>query len=111
MANANAGPKEEVDKVSDATAPSGLSEKKDEGAKGSPEKPAKTKRTVKYNGKEWPVHRSTKDTRTGAIWDYFRFKRSVHVKGGKKKIIEIGTRKRRPGTGTTGVKTEVEIEE
>ncbi len=73
---------------------------------------AKPKRTRRFRGQECEITRTTRDTRTGAIYDYFNYVRTVtNRKTGETSKVNVGRRQRRPDTGHPTAETEVELTE
>jgi hypothetical protein len=71
----------------------------------------KPKRTRRFRGQDIPVDKTTRDLRTGALYDHITYKRSVtNRKDGTVSDQTLSTKLRRPGTGGQVV-TEVEVEE
>jgi hypothetical protein len=61
---------------------------------------AKAARTIKFRGRDFPVHKVTKNVTTGAIYDHFQVDRQVtNRKNGSVSIETVGHKKRRAGTG------------
>lgn len=74
-------------------------------------KVAKPKRTRRFRGQEHTVEKTTRDLRTGALYDHITYTRSVtNRKDGTVSVQTLSTKLRRPGTGGQVV-TEVEVEE
>jgi hypothetical protein len=76
-----------------------------------PEAAKKTK-TRRFRGQDCPITRTTKDPRTGAIYDLIQVKRSVtNRRDGSVSTEFVGHKMRRPGTGVADVTEEIVIEE
>ena len=73
---------------------------------------AKAKRTRVYRGQTCEITRTTKNTRTGAIYDLIAYRRGVtNRRTGDVTEAIVGVKLRRPGTGVEPTTDEVEVEE
>jgi hypothetical protein len=71
----------------------------------------KPERTRVHRGQKCPILKTTKDTRTGAIYDLIEITRSVtNRRTGDVSKQTVGKKLRRPGTGVMGEPREIEIE-
>jgi hypothetical protein len=83
-------------------------------AQAKPEQPeaAKKTKTRRFRGQDCPITRTTKDPRTGAIYDLVQVKRSVTNRRDASVSQEfVGHKLRRPGTGVADVTEEIVIED
>jgi hypothetical protein len=72
----------------------------------------KAKRTRVFRGQECEILKTTKNVRTGAIYDLIHYKRKVTNRHtGEVSEVFVGRKLRRPGTGVVAAPREVEIEE
>jgi hypothetical protein len=95
-----------------ATASGEVPEKEFENSDSATDAPKKAKRTRVHRGQECEIVKTTKDTRTGAIYDLILYKRNVtNRRSGAVDEVFVGKKLRRPGTGVVALPTEVEIEE
>jgi hypothetical protein len=90
---------------SEPTAPESV-EKAMEGP--SVDAPTKPKRTRVFRGQECEVVSTTRNTRTGAIYDLIEVPRNVtNRRSGDVDVVKIGRKMRRPGTGVEPTVDEV----
>lgn len=95
--------------ASPPTAQSGKDSEVVNGTDSASDKPARTR---VHRGQECPVIKTTRDTRTGAIYDLILYSRHVtNRQTGEVRVATVGKRLRRPNTGVVGFATEIEIEE
>jgi hypothetical protein len=77
-----------------------------------PKAKAKVAKTRKFRGQECPIVRTTKNRRTGAIYDLVLHTRSVtNRRTGDASKETVGHKLRRPGTGSVDLPAEYELDE
>ena len=101
-----------VDSETQAGPPTAKSGKEDAVATETQSVSDKPVRTRVHRGQKCPILKTTKDTRTGAIYDLIEYTRSVtNRRTGDVSKHTVGKKLRRPGTGVVAGTHEIEIEE